>query len=272
MRSRCNLQADVAFQSTPSAWRETSGDAARHQRLHFISIHSLRMEGDLVQHPSISDRCHFNPLPPHGGRPRLVIIPFNARFTFQSTPSAWRETNPGCENPQIVTISIHSLRMEGDHNIFIRIRHPVGISIHSLRMEGDPEISRNVCAGISFQSTPSAWRETFFAFHNYPVLSFQSTPSAWRETSGKLFTSPTYSDFNPLPPHGGRRRGWIFAPPGNLFQSTPSAWRETLIAISLHSPFIISIHSLRMEGDSFHNFRFRHKKISIHSLRMEGDA
>ena len=36
--------------------------------------------------------------------------------------------------------------------------------------------------------------------------------------------------------------------------------------------FKISIHSLRMEGDSFHNFRFRHKKISIHSLRMEGDT
>ena len=36
----------------------------------------------------------------------------------------------------------------------------------------------------------------------------------------------------------------------SAFQSTPSAWRETR---------------------SFHNFRFRHKKISIHSLRMEGD-
>ena len=101
------------------------------------------------------------------------------------------------------------------------------------------------------------------------------------------------------------------------FQSTPSVWRETsfhnfrfrhkkisihslrmegdLIAISLHTPFVISIHSLRMEGDcgqvknmtigiifqstpsvwretaQFRIIEGDHK-ISIHSLRMEGDS
>ena len=34
-----------------------------------------------------------------------------------------------------------------------------------------------------------------------------------------------------------------------IFQSTPSAWRETALAQSEHVRFIISIHSLRMEGD-----------------------
>ena len=79
-----------------------------------------------------------------------------------------------------------------------------------------------------FQSTPSAWRET----HSIPVVAvkaigFQSTPSAWRETHCGSEKRQNASDFNPLPPHGGRP-----------------------FAIEIHIlPICISIHSLRMEGD-----------------------
>ena len=79
-----------------------------------------------------------------------------------------------------------------------------------------------------FQSTPSAWRETWHIWttdHSFPE--FQSTPSAWRETTSKIILHQPFqpisihslrmegdrryaglrSDtgyFNPLPPHGGR--------------------------------------------------------------------
>ena len=57
-------------------------------------------------------------------------------------------------------ISIHSLRMEGD--VFcICHRPPLRISIHSLRMEGDDKITEQDYADLKFQSTPSAWRETW---------------------------------------------------------------------------------------------------------------
>ena len=36
----------------------------------------------------------------------------------------------------------------------------IGISIHSLRMEGDHCAEPNNTSAIPFQSTPSAWRET----------------------------------------------------------------------------------------------------------------
>ena len=57
--------------------------------------------------------------------------------------------------------------------------------------------------------------------------------------------------FNPLPPHGGRQYAselqcWENVP----FQSTPSAWRETPHRHRQGSRAAISIHSLRMEGDS----------------------
>ena len=64
---------------------------------------------------TITSIGNFNPLPPHGGR---LINPYTEEKTvivFQSTPSAWRETQTGEWSYQKrQDISIHSLRMEGD--------------------------------------------------------------------------------------------------------------------------------------------------------------
>ena len=81
-------------------------------------------------------RCHFNPLPPHGGRRNLIMKKIDVIFIsihslrmegdnamahlsmqymrFQSTPSAWRETEFTLHGKEYEGISIHSLRMEGD--------------------------------------------------------------------------------------------------------------------------------------------------------------
>ena len=105
------------------------------------------------------------------------------------------------------------------------------------------------------------------------LVIFQSTPSAWRETSPYIHQCPQSVYFNPLPPHGGRRS----------------------FSTSFSCACVISIHSLRMEGDDFftctvnaichfnplppHGGRHPHRipfpnivGISIHSLRMEGDS
>ena len=124
-------------------------------------------------------------------------------------------------------ISIHSLRMEGDYTSY-HLLCVVIISIHSLRMEGDSIQTYTALPTDEFQSTPSAWRETNEQLKKASKRKFQSTPSAWRETSGKLSRSTTKNNFNPLPPHGGRRGGVMKEWHKKLkFQSTPSAWRET---------------------------------------------
>ena len=140
------------------------------------------MEGDFCQYASGFTLCHFNPLPPHGGR-RLDSITHRPSPVFQSTPSAWRET-------------------------FIFFFLPVlffyfnPLPPHGGRLPG-------ACAflpSISFQSTPSAWRETvFFCNPLCNCIIFQSTPSAWRETHFPKIIHANITDFNPLPPHGGRR-------------------------------------------------------------------
>ena len=100
--------------------------------------------------------------------------------------------------------------------------------------------------------------------------------------------------FNPLPPCGGRLR-WGYRPQKKIiFQSTPSVWRETYRYRLCWAWQMISIHSLRVEGDYSNVFTpsnfvvfqstpsvWRETTlpafvviaffISIHSLRVEGD-
>ena len=152
---------------------------------------------------------------------------------FQSTPSAWRETEtcPTCRplwcnfNP----LPPHGGRLAETSRLRQRTQHfnplpPHGgrqgnsadyfgimeISIHSLRMEGDFQPLNPGCRATAFQSTPSAWRETFMrrsfekgydiSIHSLRMegdcqwksfrrtcRKFQSTPSAWRETCYQSF-------------------------------------------------------------------------------------
>ena len=129
--------------------------------------------------------------------------------------------------------------MEGDCDIICGYRSGSSISIHSLRMEGDQKHRFKMVQVILFQSTPSAWRETKIncGYCGYAV--FQSTPSAWRETTSPFCISTFSPNFNPLPPHGGRQEE----------------------ALARTANYNISIHSLRMEGDSIHTLE---KKRSLY--------
>ena len=123
------------FQSTPSTRRETKRNGISDTTGN-ISIHSLHTEGDGLEKDRAPLYRHFNPLPPHGGRPGSYSHKHDAKH-----------------------ISIHSLHTEGDEYIravIPRSRHfnplpPHGgrpflsiyntsqlfISIHSLHTEGD---------------------------------------------------------------------------------------------------------------------------------------
>ena len=237
-----------------------------------ISIHSLRVEGDLRSVSCPVKDINFNPLPPCGGR--------LCRF-------------PSC--PESDRISIHSLRVEGDrarcprdlqHNDFNPLP-PCGGRLRLLYYQAR--------IGGQFQSTPSVWRETFCRdwwgeWNNFNPLPpcggrrhqikcqpssapFQSTPSVWRETL--RITQRGGSGFISI--HSLRVEG-------DPTQALPRLRRRG-----------ISIHSLRVEGDYMHKSdgwkllylnplppcggrhfgqitRTTEGAISIHSLRVEGDA
>ena len=170
---------------------------------HFISIHSLRMEGDKFVIVFHSSAIHFNPLPPHGGRPRFIFQP-PFRKGFQSTPSAWRET-------------ALFLRFFGWKRYFNPLPphggRPVNVLPNPISWYFNP---------LPPHGGRHSWDKS-----DTETVQFQSTPSAWRETSCSHRVTLRNVHFNPLPPHGGRPILVLEIFPDDLFQSTPSAWRET---------------------------------------------
>ena len=141
-----------------------------------ISIHALREEGDVSEAGTECSRGNFYPRPPRGGRHLISIV---ALFScaFLSTPSARRATvtfaDPSTAHwyfyprpprggrlgvtsspHQLVSISIHALREEGDPRCgglpaLCRI-----ISIHALREEGDRHRRRRVAGLGNFYPRP----------------------------------------------------------------------------------------------------------------------
>mgnify|MGYP007113817100 CR=1 FL=1 len=126
-------------------------------------------------------------------------------------------------------ISIHSLRVEGDIKSTQTQLKDV-ISIHSLRVEGDPAhcCKRQVphyfnplppCGGRPQQLSPLALSKVVISIHSLRVEG--DTRTTTQSTCGL--------DFNPLPPCGGRQR----------------------CDARMLASGAISIHSLRVEGDCF---------------------
>ena len=220
------IPISAQFQSTPSTRRETQGGKNMKNKNNIISIHSLHTEGDTAFLGRWNGAGHFNPLPPHGGRPGLYKT-----VRFQKS------------------ISIHSLHTEGD---FLELMGGLTeeISIHSLHTEGDTSADAAAIAGRGFQSTPSTRRETPTHLQSVPRRKkFQSTPSTRRETLRSYRTCWKAG----ISIHSLHTEGDV-----------DYTAREVAADISIHSlhtegdafcvlstrpVFHISIHSLHTEGD-----------------------
>ena len=127
-------QHGLQFLSTPSARRATTLSQMTSLLTLFLSTPSAR-RATTAQRRIEEVREYFYPRPPRGGRhPEGGLISCSTRFL--STPSARRATSGLDALRQILVISIHALREEGDMLIVLFYR-PFQISIHALREEGD---------------------------------------------------------------------------------------------------------------------------------------
>ena len=192
------------FQSTPSVWRETSF-AAVISLARQISIHSLRVEGDTLLSGFLYPVCiSIHSLRVEGDSKKWLTRQSSNYFN-PLPPCGGRQSICGKSYRIFVFQSTPSVWRETID--FTTFKGLYGISIHSLRVEGDP------LAPILFGC-------------------FQISIHSLRVEGDILCIQipPVQSDFNPLPPCGGRRFSitkdgeWI------PFQSTPSVWRETAAA------------------------------------------
>ena len=152
-----------------------------------ISIHALRVEGDLCSSFGFPPFVYFYPRPPGGGRPHDLFLPRFADF-----------------------ISIHALRVEGDRaarkriaNLDIFLSTPSGWRATGCSISGSRYRA-------NFYPRPPGGGRQFFASSISVATRFLSTPSGWRATVCKQSKRRRTADFYPRPPGGGRR--WSATP------------------------------------------------------------
>ena len=156
---RANLLTAWKFQSTPSAWRETTGQT--------------RLFAWMREFQST----------PSAWRETVIGFAIALCVAFQSTPSAWRETGLWRKRSNFPThfnpLPPHGGRRPG----YSPERAGKSISIHSLRMEGDKTMVGKNCRQRYFNPLPPHGGRQDADRAALDALQFQSTPSAWRETS-----------------------------------------------------------------------------------------
>ena len=192
----------LGFQSTPSAWRETHTYLNLTENKIFQSTPSAWRE--TVTFPSPTWEESFQSTPSAWRETRACTSLYLYIGVFQSTPSAWRET-------QIMHLQycflkyFNPLPPHGGRLVLDALATGLCvISIHSLRMEGDISSVIKSCGAKYFNPLPPHGGRLEFPPLVFEDTSFQSTPSAWRETCYPYRIQPTSFHFNPLPPHGGR--------------------------------------------------------------------
>ena len=174
--------------------------AFRHECV--ISIHSLRVEGDNVAVFVQAKQLYFNPLPPRGGRLIRILAAFIAN-NFNPLPPRGGRPLGECSPHFHISISIHSLRVEGDGVLF-----------------GQTLPSRY------FNPLPPRGGRRPQKFSRGAETNFNPLPPRGGRRCRSRFPFGSWN-FNPLPPRGGRHYAIGIRLFFVLFQSTPSAWRET---------------------------------------------
>ena len=235
------------FLSTPSAWRATFSAFAGFTVQGSISIHALRMEGDARQARCVWARTDFYPRPPHGGRlSHSRGLPSSS--TFLSTPSAWRATGVILEHPNnflfLSTPSAWRATAKADKIIKERWdfypRPPHG---------GRRNQSLKAVLTSNFYPRPphGGRREVVQPVPGIGDF-YPRPPHGGRQFDLMNIYAKNY--FYPRPPHGGRPASRRCGSAPMKFLSTPSAWRATDWDYENDISTRISIHALRMEGDS----------------------
>ena len=193
-----------------------------------VSIHALRVEGDMGGGWLGWVRFGFYPRPPGGGRLPADRLGDQNKL-FLSTPSGWRATYRLCRQRRKGRMFLSTPSGWRATSPGRRLAPGDQVSIHALRVEGDRQVvGLGTKTQIKFLSTPSGWRATL------------DKEQYMRQVAVSIHALRVEGDN-----HWRRREQ-----PRRRFLSTPSGWRATRVALYGWRCWIVSIHALRVEGDS----------------------
>ena len=101
---------------------------------------------------------------------------------------------------------------------------------------------------------------------------FLSTPSVWRATGSTRRLSSSRENFYPRPPCGGRRAKGGFHPrPTHFYPRPPCGGRQCALPTTFTSSAFLSTPSV-WRATARKQKQPKQPKISIHALRVEGDS
>ncbi len=206
-------------------------------------------------HAPLHVTTHFNPRPPHGGRATVHPKSYTVKYIiFQSTPSI-RRTTFHTRTPALPSSNFNPRPPHGGRPhvaLYLQYRSffccfsifLFHLFVFFLDFLGGVFLKPNTetifiyrvlhdfipilwCRYSGGHDSTSFFTISHIARERGSVVYFNPSPSAWRATANWTQVD-AHIDFNPRPPHGGRRREY------NMRQVTLD----------------ISIHALRMEGDA----------------------
>ena len=196
--------ADDLFLSTPSARRATSKSCA-----------------------GIAPSGYFYPRPPRGGRPAPPSVRSPSSSDFYPRPPRGGRLGRQQLYPDLLPISIHALRKEGDQ---VTLSTPSlakqFLSTPSARRATTPLCSRSAFLSISIHALREEGDRSPRC-SSWWITAFLSTPSARRATRDRQLSRRNQTDFYPRPPRGGRPGLDGAVARHAVFLSTPSARRAT---------------------------------------------
>ncbi len=168
-----------------------------------ISIHSPRMGRDSGGDGRGLHPAHFNPLSPHGERPRLGRRDLRGG-TFQSTLPAWGETRPMSQRPPFWAyfnpLSPHGERPSAPVPVNRIILDFNPLSPHGERL---PDLNVSV-KYIDFNPLSPHGERRQSSVRRLPAVDISiHSPRMGRDRSPPTCKGGT-NDFNPLSPHGER--------------------------------------------------------------------
>ena len=266
------IKAYVGLISIHSPRMGRDGVAWSSDRVRSISIHSPRMGRDSRRVRFSNPASHFNPLSPHGERPKDMKTWAGILGDFNPLSPHGERHEP--QRAAILTaISIHSPRMGRDDDGQGR-GHADGhfnpLSPHGERRGRGSRVLRNPFLYFNPLSPHGERQQSCRSGSATSVISIHS-PRMGRDVhllSQRIQTG----HFNPLSPHGERP-----PPCGRCGRSLPHFnplsphGERHKFSQEPQKDLMISIHSPRMGRDPCWRGRGRVHRISIHSPRMGRD-